>query len=48
MAPMPAAERVDGLFAKSGQRLSSDGTSSAFGGVPSLLEDSGQTSRPCK
>ena len=26
--------------------LSSDGPSSAVGGVPSLLEDSGQTSRP--
>jgi hypothetical protein len=28
--------------------LSSDGPSSAVGGVPSLLEDSGRTSRPCK
>jgi hypothetical protein len=46
MAPMPAAERVDGLFAKSGQQLSSDGPSSVVGGVPSLLEDSGQISRP--
>ena len=48
MAPMPAPERGDGLFAKSGQQLSYDGPSSAVGGVPSLLEGSGQTSRPRK
>ena len=34
--------------ARRAEVLSSDGPSSAVGGVPSLLEDSGQTSRPCK
>ena len=34
--------------ARRAEVLSSDDPSSAVGGVPSLLEDSGQTSRPCK